>query len=75
MTCQRSKSRLKKKGKITKYDDPSTKVVYNSTTKYVFVIIWLQFLPKFSKNQSTRNNNRGASETTPWNVGKETNKK
>ena len=30
--------------------------MYNSTTKYVFVIIWLQFLPKFSKNQSTRNN-------------------
>ena len=49
MTCQRSKSRLKKKGKITKYDDPSTKVVYNSTTKYDFVSICLQFLLKSAK--------------------------
>ena len=49
MTCQRSKSRLKKKGKITKYDDPSTKVVYNSTTKYDFVSICLQILLKSAK--------------------------
>ena len=49
MTRQRSKSRLKKKGKITKYDDPSTKVVYKSTTKYAFVTICQEFLLKLAK--------------------------
>ena len=40
---------FKKNGKITKYDDSSTKVVYNSTTKYDFVSICLQILLKSAK--------------------------
>ena len=41
--------RLKKKWKITKYEDSSTKVVYNSTTKNDFVITCLQILIKSAK--------------------------
>jgi hypothetical protein len=53
--------------KITKYEDPSTKVVYNSTTKYDFVIIYLQILIKTAKidqrvkqqQKSNKRNNNG----------------